>query len=76
MPGRSGPATTDHSGRELLGLGALVVVLGITFVTLLVEPTQASARLFVGPIAATAVLDLPDDRPRRPAVGPVGVARP
>lgn len=43
MSGLLGPSTTDHSGRELLGLGALVVLLGIAFVTLLVEPTQASA---------------------------------
>jgi len=44
MPGRSGP-TTEHSGRELLRLGALVVLLGIAFVTLLVDPAQASITL-------------------------------
>jgi sortase (surface protein transpeptidase) len=43
------------------------VLLGIAFVTLLVEPTQASAPPGAERIAANAVLDLPDDRPARPA---------
>lgn len=67
MPGRSGPVTTRHSGRELLSLGALVLLIGIAFVTLLVEPTQASAPQRVERIAANAMLALPDDRPARTA---------
>jgi hypothetical protein len=42
VPGRPGPPTTDRSGRELLSMGALVLLLGIAFVTLLVESAQAS----------------------------------
>jgi len=44
IPGRVGPATDDN-GRELLRLGTLVVLLGIVFVTLLADPTQASTTL-------------------------------
>jgi hypothetical protein len=43
VPIRTGAARTDPRRREVLGLGALVVLLGIAFVTLLLEPTQASA---------------------------------
>jgi hypothetical protein len=44
VPSRiGGPSTTDPSRRELLGLGALVVLLGIAFVTLVLEQTQAAA---------------------------------
>lgn len=67
MPGRSGPATTNDGGRELLGLGALVVLLGVAFATLLVEPTQASVPPGVERIASAEVLELPDDRAARPA---------
>lgn len=67
MPGRIGPPTTDHNGRELLRLGALVVLLGTAFVMLLVEPTQAYAPPRVESIAATAVPDLPVDRLARAA---------
>lgn len=42
VAGRTGPSTTGHSGQEALGLGALVLLLGIAFITLLVEPSQAS----------------------------------
>ena len=65
MPGRSGPPTIRHRGRELLVVGALVLLLGSGFVTLLVEPTQASAPQSVERIAANAMLALPDDRPAR-----------
>lgn len=34
---------SDPSRRELLGLGALVVLLGVAFVTLVLEQAQASA---------------------------------
>jgi hypothetical protein len=42
VAGRTSPSTTGRGGREALGLGALVLLLGIAFITLLVEPTQAS----------------------------------
>ena len=67
MPGLHGPSTTASSGRELPVMGALVLLLGFAFVTLLVEPTQASAPQNVERIAANAMLALPDDRPARPA---------
>ncbi len=73
MPGRSDPATTAHSARELLGWGALVMLLGTAFVMLLVEPTQASAPVGVDRIAAARVVELPVDRPGRP-VGDIGLA--
>ncbi len=72
MPGRIGPPTTDHSGRELLRLGALVVLLGTAFVMLLVEPMQASAPIG-DQSAATRVVELPVDRPGRP-VRDIGLA--
>ena len=67
MAGRPAPSTAGRSGREFLRLGALVVLLGIAFVTLLVEPTQASARPDVERIAATAVVGLPDEDQAPPA---------
>jgi len=59
MPGRSGPPTTGHSGRELPVMGALVLLLGFAFVTLLVEPTQASVSVAerIAPSAGSDLLD-------------------
>ncbi len=67
MPGRSGPSTIDQTGRELLRLGALVLLLGIAFIALLVEPTQASVPRDAERIVATAVLELPRGGPASPA---------
>jgi sortase family protein len=67
MPGPYGPSTTGNSGRELLSTGALVLLLGIAFVTFLFEPTQASVPQGIERIAAATVLEIPDDRPARPA---------
>lgn len=65
----TGHPMTGHRGRELLGLGALVLLLGVAFITLLLEPTQASARPDVASarpgvagIAAT-VIEAPEEDP-------------
>lgn len=42
MPGPHGPLTTAGSGRELLSMGALVLLLEIAFVTHFLEPIRAS----------------------------------
>lgn len=67
MPGHTGPSTVDRTGRELLRLGALVLLLGIAFVALPVEPTRASAPSIVERIVATSDLELTSERPAPPA---------
>lgn len=75
---------TGHRGRELLGLGALVLLLGVAFITLLLEPTQASARPDVASarpgvagIAATVITPQGDPPPvAAPVSSPAAVAVP
>lgn len=64
MPGRTGPSTIDRGGRELLRLGALVLLLGIAFVALLVEPTQASAPPIVERVVTSETRVAPSEAPQ------------
>lgn len=71
MPGRS--TSTDPPGRELLRLGAVVLLLGIAFITLLVDQTQALAGPGVGRPPASGVAE-PRGLAPIPAVARSGLA--
>lgn len=73
--GHTGPSTTDGRGRELLGLGALVLLLGAAFLALLVEPTNASAPA-VERRDMAALVELPNAPPILPAPSIAEAIRP